>query len=280
MFGYVNINKPELRVRENEVYQGYYCGLCQTLKKKYGRLSQLTLNYDMTFLVILLSALYECEERRKRIRCAPHPMTPRDMIVTDYSEYGADMTIVLSYFHLLDDWKDEHKILEGGGAKLLAGHYRKLKEQYPRQCHAVERAIADLEKEEKANSEAIDRTASYTGMMLREIFVPQQDVWTEQLQTMGMSIGKFIYLMDAYEDLEEDVRKGQYNPLRWLSESTDYEQTCETMLRLLMTDAATAFEKLPILMNAELLRNIIYAGVWVKHDSILMKKKEQENMRG
>ncbi len=280
MFGYVNVNKGELKVKELELYQGYYCGLCKKLKEKYGFLGQLTLSYDMTFLVILLSSLYEGEEQKGRTFCMVHPTRKRPTVRTNYTEYGADMTVVLTYYKFLDNWQDDKNVLGLSGAKLLQKSYKKLEKKYPRQCKAVKEAIEGLSIAEKEQSTDLDLVAGYTGAMLKELFVPTEDVWKEQLQIMGMAMGKFIYLMDAYEDLDKDLKKGSYNPLRRLSEREDYEETCEQLLRLMMTDVAAAFEKLPILENVELLRNIIYAGVWTKYDVIRLKKAEEKKKNG
>ena len=102
MFGYVTINKPDLTIRDFETYHSYYCGLCRDLHKRYGRSGQLTLSYDMTFLALLLSALYEPEVKRSTERCLIHPVHKHETVMTPYTEYAADMTILLSYFNLED----------------------------------------------------------------------------------------------------------------------------------------------------------------------------------
>lgn len=280
MFGYVNINRAELKVKELDLYQGYYCGLCKKLKEKYGFLGQMTLSYDMTFLVILLSSLYESKEQKDKAFCMMHPTKKRATVETDYTEYGADMTVVLTYYKFLDNWQDDKSVLGLSGAKLLKRSYKKLEAKYPRQCKGVKEAIEGLAKAEKHNAADLDLVAGYTGAMLKELFVPIEDVWKEQLQRIGMALGKFVYLMDAYEDLEKDLKKGNYNPLKEYAKRDDYEDFCEQLLRLLMTEVATAFERLPILENAELLRNIIYAGVWTKYDCIGKKKAEEKKNHG
>lgn len=280
MFGYVNINRGELKVKELEQYQSYYCGLCKKLKESYGFLGQLTLSYDMTFLVILLSSLYEEKEQQKKSFCMIHPTKKRAVLTTDFTEYGADMTVLLTYYKFLDNWQDEKNLLGWSGAKVLKKSCRKLEKKYPRQCREVRKAMEDLASAEKEQVQNLDQVAGYTGAMLKALFVPREDVWQEQLEAMGMAMGKFIYVMDAYEDLEKDRKRGSYNPLKALQNREDYESYCEQLLRLLMTDAAKAFEKLPILENGELLRNIIYAGVWTKYDSLRKKKAEESIKHG
>ena len=97
MFGYVSAHKPELRMREFYKYKAYYCGLCKVLRDKYGFLGQMTLTYDMTFLVILLTSLYESETKQEEHRCIVHPAKKQKMLHNEITEYAADMNIILTY---------------------------------------------------------------------------------------------------------------------------------------------------------------------------------------
>lgn len=280
MFGYVNVNQGELKVRELALYKSYYCGLCATLKKRHGHLGQLTLNYDTTFLAILLSALYESREHTSLHRCLLHPQKKRPLTQTSYMAYAADMTIVLTYHQLRDHWSDEKKLSGLAGSRLLSPAYGRVERLYPRQCEAVASAIERLAALEAAQSEDIDAAAGCSGDMLREIFVKKEDQWSDRLRIIGSGIGKFVYLMDAYEDLQEDIKKNRYNPLKRLAGQEDYETTVEQIMRMYMAEAAAAFEQLPVLKNAELLRNILYAGVWMKHDRLRMEKAQSEKKAG
>lgn len=91
MFGYVTTNEPELKVKDYHKYKAYYCGLCQSLKRQYGSAGQLTLAYDMTFVIILLTSLYESETKAESHRCKMHPLKPQPMLENEITEYAADM---------------------------------------------------------------------------------------------------------------------------------------------------------------------------------------------
>ena len=130
MFGYVTANKPELKIREFARYKGYYCGLCHTLLENHGRRGQMTLTYDMTFLVILLSSLYEPKEEEMRKRCLIHPAKKQYMIQNEVSVYASDMNILLTYDHLKDDWDDERKISGFFGMKVFAAKKKKIEKKY------------------------------------------------------------------------------------------------------------------------------------------------------
>lgn len=109
MFGYIIVNKQELKFREFDVYQSYYCGLCQSLKERFGRRGQLTLSYDMTFVALLLSALYDEPVESSTCKCVAHPFEAHATSRSVFTDYAADMNLLLSYYKCLDDWTDERK---------------------------------------------------------------------------------------------------------------------------------------------------------------------------
>ena len=107
MFGYVTIRKDDLKVKDYNKYQAYYCGLCQDIKEAYGKKGQATLTFDMTFLSILLTGLYECETKEEEHYCFLHPGKKHKCLRNKYTKYCADMNVLLAYYNLLDDWEDE-----------------------------------------------------------------------------------------------------------------------------------------------------------------------------
>ena len=107
MFGYVTIRKDDLKVKDYNKYQAYYCGLCQDIKEAYGKKGQAMLTFDMTFLSILLTGLYECETKEEEHYCFLHPGKKHKCLRNKYTKYCADMNVLLAYYNLLDDWEDE-----------------------------------------------------------------------------------------------------------------------------------------------------------------------------
>ena len=103
MFGYIMVNKGELKFKEYELYQSYYCGLCRKLKEHYGILGQLTLSYDLTFVILLLTALYEPKGRKGSSHCAVHPLRKQVIRVNEFTDYAADMNMLLTYYKCEDD---------------------------------------------------------------------------------------------------------------------------------------------------------------------------------
>lgn len=276
MFGYVTICEAELKVKDFKKYKAYYCGLCQELKERYGFGGQMTLTYDMTFAVILLTSLYEAEGKLEEHRCKVHPVKRQKMLRTELTAYAADMNLLLAYYHLKDDWADERKKSSLAAMKLLEKRAEKIAGIYERQSRVIETSIRELSRLEKENSTDIDKTAGCFGALMEELFVYKQDMWEEPLRKMGFFMGKFIYLMDAYEDLEEDLQKNRYNPLKELRKTETYEEKIREILCMMIGECSAQFEQLPCLLDVDILRNILYDGVWNRYRTI-QKKKEEHN---
>lgn len=270
MFGYIYVNEQELKLREFNEYRGFYCGLCRNLHIRYGRTAQMMLNYDLTFLAILLTGLYEPQQEITKRRCILHPVRKHQSVESEVMDYAADMCVLLSWQKLEDDWKDEKKLPQHAAASLLRKDYQKICEKYPRQAKAVEQNIALLSEAEKSGRKDLDYVAGLTGHFLKEIYVWKEDEWQEELRTMGFYIGKFIYLMDALEDVKKDQKNGSYN---LFSDAGDvWEESRQKKIQEYMTEmmaeAARAFERLPIVSYAEIIRNVLYSGVWCKYAAL------------
>ncbi len=280
MFGYVTVNPQELKVKDYTIYRSYYCGLCHTLKSRYGRKGQMLLNYDMTFLSILLTGLYEPAEEERKGRCIPHPAVSHKEIESEITEYAADMTVLLAYQKAVDDWHDDHSHPKRALACMLYKDYKKIRSRYPRQAKTLERCVRELSEAERAGNTDVDYVAGLTGQFLAEMFVWKDDIWQEDLRQLGFFLGKFIYLVDAFDDMEADRKAGSYNLfLKFQEENPDgFEQQAENLLVELMSYSARSFERLPILKRADILRNVLYSGVWMKYAQVRDKragKKEE-----
>lgn len=280
MFGYVTICEPELKVKELRKYKAYYCGLCRTLQEEYGAAGQMTLTYDMTFLIVLLTSLYECGGRTESHPCKVHPLKKRPMLRNEITQYAADMNLLLAYFHLRDDWADERSAQALLGMAALKRNAARAARKYPRQSRIIARELRKLSRLEQEDSRDLDLVSGYFGRVTAELFACRRDRWQNALRRMGFYLGKFIYLMDAYEDLEDDRKAGRYNPLVDLSRRPDFEEHIRTILCMMIADCCREFEQLPCLEDAGILRNILYGGVWNRYQKIQQKKTEQKEDYG
>ena len=274
MFGYVNADKKEMTDEERSTYQAYYCGLCRELKRQAGAGAQICLNYDITFLAILLSGLYEPDEVTEPFRCRLHPTKKRFFHESEVMQYAASMNIVLSYYKLLDDYQDDHKTSRKKIANRFEPVVKRVCEEYPRQTQAIEDFVRDLSDAEYRQEDNLTVLSALSGDMLGELFCyKEEDVWNESLRSMGYYLGKFIYLLDAYDDMEKDRKNHNFNPmLRAIDKDPSYDAFCRQVLVSLIAECTKEFERLPILKNASILRNILYSGIWTKYDMIQARR--------
>lgn len=265
MFGYVITNIKTLSDEQRSRFRSLYCGLCRTLKERYGNAGRMTLSYDMTFVALTLSALYEPEEQTGFERCAAHPLKRHAYAVDPILEYAADLNLMLAYHKCADNWQDERNPAFLAAMRVLDGAYRAASANWPEKARAIEDWMDGVRKIEQSGASEIDPPMNLTGRMMGELFVYRDDYWSDELRRMGDALGRFIYFMDAYDDLPKDVRRGKFNPLRSMMDAPDFEELCKGALTMMMADCADAFERLPVVQDADLIRNIIYSGVWAKY---------------
>ena len=274
MFGYVVMNKPEIRFRDFDLYRSFYCGLCRELREKYGISGQITLTYDMTFVVVLLSALYEPPTQKGTTRCVIHPVCRQPVRKNAATEYGADMNVLLTYYKCMDDWEDEKKFAALGYGKILQRKNNRLSRRYPEKAEKIRKLLEKLSQMEKAGETDIDKMSGCFGQIMEEIFAWKKDVWEDSLRRMGFYLGKFIYILDAYDDVEKDVKNGNYNPFAEKYIMKGFDEQVRQLLIMMMAQTCREFEKLPIIKYTDILRNILYSGVWCRFEAIARKRRE------
>ena len=280
MFGYIIVNKSEMKFKEFDIYHSYYCGLCHALKERYGVLGQLSLSYDMTFILMLLTELYEPETRVEECKCLVHPFEKHVTRSNMLTDYVADMNVLFTCYKCQDDWEDEKKIIRLLYGRLLEGKSKKTKAMYEQKVRTISMLMHDFSDAEKSGTADIDTMAGLFGEVMAQIVVCREDEWSESLKRFGFFLGKFIYLMDAYEDVEEDIRKGNFNPLKKLYQCPDFEEKCKMILTMMMSECCKEFEKLPIVDNVDILRNILYSGVWCRYEMVRNKRINRQRSTG
>ena len=263
MFGYVVADQGSLNQIQLARYRACYCGLCRAIERRHGQLSRLSLTYDMTFLVLLLDSLYEPQRDDNAARCVVHPVRKQGQRISKYTDYAADMNVALAYYNCLDDWTDDRNGLKLAYARVLRPKYRRIKERWPIQCAAIEDSLHTLSDLEREHSSDLDRTSGLFGHLMAALFTPEQDYWTETLAQLGDTLGRFIYVMDACLDQASDEKHGRYNPISEF-ERVNGAFDAGLTLNMLIGDCSMAFEHLPLEQDLDLLRNIVYSGVWSK----------------
>lgn len=274
MFGYIVLNKPEIKIKDFEEYRSFYCGLCRELREKFGLAGQVSLTYDMTFVILLLDGLYEPGIRKGTTCCIMHPVRKQMVRKSIVTEYAADMNLLLTYYKCMDDWKDERKLIRLGYAKLLEGKNEETAQSYQKKAEKILALLEQLSRWERAGERDIDKMAGCFGKIMEEVFAYKEDIWEKSLRRMGFYLGKFIYLLDAYEDVEKDAENGNYNPFSKDYIIEGFEERTRQLLIMMLAEACREFEKLPIIRHGDILRNILYSGVWCRFESVSKKRRE------
>ncbi len=264
MFGYVTADFQTLSPEQQLRYRSYYCGLCRCIGQEFGILPRLSLNFDLTFLAILLSSMYEPEEKTGAGICIPHPFKKNFYRISDAVFYVAAMNIALVYHKCRDDWQDEKNVAACLFSAVLKNQIPSISDRYPRQWNAIENCMTMLSQLEKEGCPEPDYGAAQFGKLMEELFVWKDDRWSEQLRKMGNALGRFIFLMDAILDLSGDLKAGRFNPFCSRSDHSDIRRCYQPVLQILIGECTEAFEQLPIVENLDLLRNILYSGIWLR----------------
>lgn len=272
MFGYVRPNLADMSPEAQSRYRAHYCGLCHAIGNRHGQAARMALTFDLTYLTIFLSSLYEPEETSGEGRCVPHPVKKHAWVCSRITDYAADMTIALTYHKLLDDWQDDRNIAAKAATSVLKNAYARVKADWPRQCERIEYMLKELVVVEKRRDPSPDAAARCFGELMAELFVMQDDYWSGALRAFGYALGRYIYLLDAACDADKDAKKGSYNPVLLMEKKP--EEMRDT-LELVLGDASAAFEKLPLIQDEEILRNILYSGVWLGYNEYLYKKDKK-----
>lgn len=274
MFGYIYIDQPEIRFKDFYRYRSYYCGLCRELGRRHGLLARLSLGYDLTFLALLLDGLYDDATEVREFRCPAHPLKKRQIRNNLYTEYASDMNLLLTWYKCMDDWNDEKKLSRRIYAAMIHRRVQKIEARYPRQAGVIRREMEAQQVYEATGERHLDTAAGFSGRMIAELFVLKEDVWEKPLREIGFYLGKFIYILDAYEDVETDRQHRLYNPLEELYNEPDFDRQVEQALMLMISAGTEAFEYLPVDENLEILRNILYSGVWLQFHRIREEKRK------
>lgn len=263
MFGFVVANAAQLTPEQVARYRQAYCGLCRAIGERHGTLARLSLTYDLCFLVLLLDALEEPELQTGEQRCPAHPLRRQRWRRSRWTDYAADMNVALAYHKCLDDWRDEQNLSRLAYARRLKNAYRAIRRRWPEQCRCIEEQLSRLSALERADSADLDAASTAFGTLMARLLTVEESFFAPQLRALGEALGRFIYVMDAVLDEAEDAKRRRWNPVARFRARQGGFQERET-LELFMGEATAAFEQLPLEQDLDLLRNILYSGVWTR----------------
>ncbi len=274
MFGYVKPFIPNLRVKEYELYKSIYCGLCRSMKKHTGNLSRVTLSYDMTFFALVRMALTDTAFTIRKRRCVVHPLKKRPVMDDNEALAYAAYVGALLAAHKVEDNALDEKGLRKFGACLLRPYAGFLRKRAARAAYEIETAVLAMVREtrrlEAENCPSPDMPAEVFGEMLAVLLSLGLDGANEAVaREIGRHTGRFVYLIDAVCDYEEDRKKGAYNPFLYaFSDEAEMERfRRETLYGILMRESEAVLHAVNLLdfegkpMFYACIENIITDGV-------------------
>ncbi len=296
LFGYVRPCKGELKLKDYELFKAVYCGLCKSLGESANQLCRFSLNYDFTFLALLFLALDEEEPVQAREACLANPFKKKPLIKGNkHLDYAADMSNIFTYLKLVDDWHDEGSIRALLAMPIYYFPVRSRREKYEDKYAYFRDSLQELSRLESSQNNILDQSADIFARIMTRIFTPDyliKDREVRILQYLGYNLGRWIYILDAYNDLAEDLEKDNYNPLLLQYEYREGEgleafkgrigEAVEFSLSLTLSNLARGYELLELYRYQELLDNIIYKGLYQVMRNILegCEKEDERSLQG
>ncbi|MGN0182822.1 MAG: DUF5685 family protein [Candidatus Ornithomonoglobus sp.] len=285
MFGYVTVAKNQLTEEEYNTFTAYYCGLCKATGKHASQLSRLGLSYDITFLAIVLSAVSSDSSGSRCERCIAHPFRKRDCIKNDPAvSYAAAMGVLLDYLKLADDWHDDRSIKALLAMAALLPGYLRIKKRYMPQLELIKKQLGILGELERKRCASVDETADAFAKILEALFTPEfidNEGDRRALAWFGYNLGRWIYIIDAFNDLERDLKSGSYNP--FIESGFGDKASCAADIELSLTftleNIASAFELTGFKQNKTIVGKMVYTTLRHKQKMIL-SGMEKDAKRG
>ncbi|MFA7672710.1 MAG: DUF5685 family protein [Clostridia bacterium] len=284
MIGYIKTFTPELKVKEYTRYNAYYCGICNSIKKRYGQIPRLLLNYDCIFITVLTDSILKMHLEYEDFRCIVHPIIKKKRVIASSSvDYAADMNIYLAYKKLEDDIADENNMLHSLSRSMIRKYADRIRTKYPQLTGIIDDNLYRLMQLEREKCENIDEIADCYANTVKEICIHMlegvDEVVKRNAGIIAYNIGKWVYVCDAYNDIEKDVEKDMYNP--YISRfkdvfskdikkfKGDIKERTSFIIYAPMKTVTDLYEDAFEDMCDPIIKNIIYEGIYDKTEKIL-----------
>ena len=280
MFGYIKTDVPNMYVKDTVLYKAMYCGLCKSLAHTCGCKSRFLLSYDLTFLSLLLHNVINSDVVIKKERCAVHWLTKRPVAQRDeLTERIAALNVLLACYKIKDDITDEHK----GGLKdkFFGRAFKKAKKKEPQLDEIIKTNYKQLVKLENCGCDSVDISADPFGKMIRQIVTCLAgDNNSEDLERLSYNLGKWIYLIDALDDIDKDVKKKNYNVFTLCYKVNSKKELIDKngseikyIFTTILSDIKACSEKIEYNFNHDLSDNILICGIKEQTKKVMENKK-------
>lgn len=285
MFGYILPDKNNMYIKDFNVFQAFYCGLCKTLAKTGSQITRLCTNYDMTFYDVLLHSLANSEVEFKRKLCFYNGKKKVVVTADELSKKIADVTVMMVYFKADDDVYDGKKGRIFIKWRLYA-RYARAKKRLPEIDKIMREGFKRLRALEKENCKSIDRVADCFAVIVRDM-TKQLIVTDDLIDDFTYNLGRLIYLFDAVDDVEKDTKKHNYNPILLnygeCAKKQDYLAKNAEELAFLLNSTynmmVCCYNKMQIILYEGVLSNTVYRGIKMQIDRILKGEEKCQTTR-
>ena len=282
MYGYVVPVKAELGQADFCLYRAFYCGICKSTGKMFGQWPRFTTNYDMVFLSVLLHDYSKQQVTFSNERCVCNPKKKTIVCRNELFDKIVATNILLSYNKAQDDVNDDGGIKKRAVRKMLKKHYRKAAELFPEADKIITEQYGKLLELEKQNTKGIDRVADCFAVMMEKLGLLLTGSSDAQLGKLLYNVGKFVYVADAIDDIDEDFKKKRYNPV--LIEYSGYKNRKQFidahrreltfLLASTVNRAIECFNNMTFTGASDLMRNIVHKGLRSKCEELLGSEKK------
>ncbi len=282
MFGYLQIHKDELKVKEYEAYKSVYCGLCKQLGRDYGFMTRLILSYDCTFYAILLMSLKSSCTGFSDGRCKFNPLKKckfADCKDNAYSKASA-LSVISAYYKVVDDI-DDSGFFKRIALKIAKPFFGRRQKKAARRFPEIENIVSEMMKNQKAaeNDElvTIDKAANPTAKMISDLAALEggNDLQKRVLSEFGYQIGRWVYLIDAADDYEKDKKSGNFNP--FIKADINDKDYINSVLSQSLARAYDAYNLLDIIDFKPIIDNMMLYGFPNKQNAVLNNRQEVKN---
>ena len=275
MFGYVIPDKNNMYIKDFNVFQAYYCGLCKALSRSGSQLSRLCTNYDTTFYNALLHSLTDTEVKIERKLCLINGKKKPVIVTDDLTRKVADLSVLLVYYNALDDVHDGKKS-RAAVVGVLAARKRAAARRLKEADALMKESFRKLDILEKRNSAQLDLVADCFASLMRDVtrtLIPTD----EHIDAFMYNLGRLVYFFDAADDVEKDAKKGRYNPLIAAYGKCDTKaefleknaQELDFLLRSTYNKLVGAYNAMHIVVSEGVLSNTVYLGLYMQMERLL-----------
>lgn len=279
MIGYLKPYYLDMKICEFNQYRSFYCGICNDIKKQHGQLYRFLLNYDITFMGVVLTTYFNEEITVSKYRCPLNPISAKDIYSSKWTQYVADINCLFVYHKLLDNDKDKKNTTSRVARKCFEKKYRQISQQYDKESNIMSSYVKILDEYERNESQDYVQIGKSFGEALKCIFEEKcdNDVDKRLIGTLFYYIGQWIYNIDALDDIEKDIKNQEYNPfkIKFTQSKTIFLEEIEVYFNQLLYEINNIHDLLDVQEYKGVVSNLLCTTIRCKTEKVLMKYKDQ-----